>query len=142
MEAKKGALVNSYIKVEWGTAKFESKNGVEHIIVFTSIFIYKSSLVVINFTILLCRIIHLYSTPPLFYSSSYQFFNLLLHFYQPFLFIFTSFLSTTFYLIMSLFPSIYASSFYFVSSHPHSLSYIYIYIYIYISFFSGFFKIY
>ena len=71
MEAKKGALVNSYIKVEWGTAKFESKNGVEHIIVFTSIFIYKSSLVVINFTILLCRIIHLYSTPPLFYSSSY-----------------------------------------------------------------------
>ena len=125
MEAKKGALVNSYIKVEWGTAKFESKNGVEHIIVFTSIFIYKSSLVVINFTILLCRIIHLYSTPPLFYSSSYQFFNLLLHFYQPFLLVFTFFLLTTLYLIMLLFPFILASSFYFVSSLSHSLSYIF-----------------
>ena len=66
MEAKKGALVNSYIKVEWGTAKFESKNGVEHIIVSISIFIYKSRLVEINFTILLYRIIHLYSTLPLF----------------------------------------------------------------------------
>ena len=139
MEAKKGALVNSYIKVEWGTAKFESKNGVEHIIVSISIFIYKSRSVEVNFTILLYRIIHLYSTIPLFlpfFLLVFQFTITLLptfpfHFYLFSLHHFLPYNVTfSFYLCIFLLFCLFSSTF--------SL----IYIYIYISFFSGFFKIY